>query len=57
MTERIFSTLEKFLEEKYEKDRAFDTIEQWDEADVHRLVSAFLGKFYRRCILQRLSRR
>lgn len=44
LTERIFLALEKFLEERYAADHVFESIEKWDEADVHRLVSAFLGK-------------
>jgi hypothetical protein len=47
-TERILSELEKYMEERHQRDRAFDAIERWDEADVYRLVSAFLGEF--RCI-------
>lgn len=43
VTYNIFSALEKFLDEHYQKDHAFDNISQWDQADVHRLVSAFLG--------------
>jgi hypothetical protein len=48
LTERIFLELEKFMEVRYDKDRVFESIEQWDEADVHRLVSAFLGKLVSR---------
>jgi hypothetical protein len=48
LTERIFLELEKFLEVRYDEDRVFESIEQWDEADVHRLVSAFLGKLVSR---------
>lgn len=43
MTEHIFSAVEIYMEMKYQKDSVFDSIESWDEADVHRLVSAFLG--------------
>jgi len=45
MTGRVFYAIEKYLEDRYQIDRAFDMIETWDEADAHRLVSAFLGKF------------
>jgi ribosome-binding ATPase len=43
MVEVIFDTLEKFLEDKYHRDRALDHIHTWDECDVHRIVSLFLG--------------
>mmetsp|Transcript_11503 Transcript_11503/g.27011 ORF Transcript_11503/g.27011 Transcript_11503/m.27011 type:complete len:1027 (+) Transcript_11503:153-3233(+) len=43
MIETAFSALEKFLEERYQRDRALDKIYEWDECDVHRLVSLFLG--------------
>jgi len=43
MVETVFLALEKFLEEKYHRDKALDHIDTWDECDVHRLVSLFLG--------------
>lgn len=43
MVESAFSALEKFLEGRYQRDRALDRICDWDECDVHRLVSLFLG--------------
>eukprot|EP00536_Pseudo-nitzschia_multiseries_P000529 jgi/Psemu1/233699/estExt_Genewise1.C_60210 len=43
MIETAFSALEKFLEERYQRDRALDKIYEWDECDVHRMVSLFLG--------------
>jgi hypothetical protein len=48
LTERIFRALEKFMEVHYDKDRVFESVAQWDEADVYRLVSAFLGKLLSR---------
>ena len=35
LTERIFSELEKFVEFQHQRDRVFDMVDQWDEADVH----------------------
>jgi len=43
LTERIFVALEKYMEEQHNLERAFDSLSEWDEADVHRLVSLFLG--------------
>ena len=43
MAETVFPALEKFLEDKYQRERALDKIYQWDEADIQRLVSLFLG--------------
>ncbi|KAL3932863.1 MAG: hypothetical protein SGBAC_010649 [Bacillariaceae sp.] len=43
LTERIFVTLEKYMEEHHGLERVFDSLATWDEADVHRLVSLFLG--------------
>lgn len=45
VTHWIFSAVEKFLEETYQRDRALDKIvhQEWDQGDVHRLVSTFLG--------------
>lgn len=45
MTEQIFSAIERHMEERYQKYSVFETIEDWTSADVHRLVSAFLGTF------------
>jgi ribosome-binding ATPase YchF (GTP1/OBG family) len=39
----IFSAVGKYMEEHEQRDRALDNLGQWDEGDVHRLVSAFLG--------------
>lgn len=43
MVENIFVALEKFLDVQYHRDHALDRINTWDECDVHRLVSLFLG--------------
>jgi ribosome-binding ATPase YchF (GTP1/OBG family) len=43
MVEMVFSALEKFLEEHYHRDKDLDHISSWNECDVHRIVSAFLG--------------
>lgn len=43
VTHNIFSALENFLDEHYQKDRPFDNIGEWNQGDIHRLVSAFLG--------------
>jgi hypothetical protein len=43
VTQNIFSALEKFLDEHHQRDHALENISQWDQGDVHRLVSAFLG--------------
>jgi hypothetical protein len=37
------SEADQFLEEEYERDHALNHVDQWNQADVHRLVSAFLG--------------
>lgn len=43
MVEAIFDALEKYLERKYHRDGALDSISTWNECDVHRVVSLFLG--------------
>ena len=43
MTHTMFSALDKFLEDKYHGDKALDNIALWDQGDIHRVVSAFLG--------------
>jgi ribosome-binding ATPase YchF (GTP1/OBG family) len=43
MSETVFPALEHFLEENFQRERALDKIYEWDEADVQRLVSLFLG--------------
>ncbi len=43
MAETVFPALEKFMEDKYERERALDKIFEWNEADIQRLVSLFLG--------------
>jgi ribosome-binding ATPase YchF (GTP1/OBG family)/predicted esterase len=43
MSETVFPALETFLEERYQRERSLDKIYEWDEADVQRLVSLFLG--------------
>lgn len=39
----ILNAVEKFLETNEQRDRALDHVDEWDEGDVRRLVSAFLG--------------
>lgn len=41
--EEICFALETFLEVHHRRDRALDQTSTWDEADIHRLVSLFLG--------------
>jgi hypothetical protein len=43
MVEISLDALEKFLEEHYHRDQALDHIDTWNECDVHRVVSLFLG--------------
>jgi len=43
MTERVLDEIESYLEQQEGRVRVFDTLDEWDEADVHRLVSTFLG--------------
>jgi hypothetical protein len=43
MVEDIFVALEKFLEVHDHRDHALDQTNTWDECDIHRLVSLFLG--------------
>lgn len=42
-TQNILTALERYLEDRYQRDRALDRLEEWDQGDIHRLVSAFLG--------------
>eukprot|EP00980_Cylindrotheca_fusiformis_P006872 scaffold1437_cov113-Cylindrotheca_fusiformis.AAC.1 len=44
LTARIFLALEHFLEERHGRDGVLESIDTWDEADLYRLVSAFLGR-------------
>mmetsp|Transcript_26975 Transcript_26975/g.56947 ORF Transcript_26975/g.56947 Transcript_26975/m.56947 type:complete len:1064 (-) Transcript_26975:58-3249(-) len=39
----VFSAVEKFVTEKEGREHMFEQLENWDEGDLHRLVSAFLG--------------
>ena len=39
----ILEEVEKYLREKCHRDHALNKLQEWDSADVHRLVSAFLG--------------
>ena len=43
LTDRIFDALEEYMEEQHNVEKTFDSLSEWDEADVHRLVSLFLG--------------
>ena len=42
-TEDVLAAVERFLAEKKGREGAYDELERWSEADLHRLVSAFLG--------------
>jgi hypothetical protein len=39
----VFEAVETFVKKKEGKECIFDNLELWDEGDLHRLVSAFLG--------------
>jgi hypothetical protein len=39
----VFFAVEKYMEETLKRDRPLDLLGEWDEGDLHRLVSAFLG--------------
>ena len=39
----VIATVEKFMEDTEGRDRALQRLQEWDEGDLHRLVSAFLG--------------
>lgn len=39
----VIVAVEKYMEEHEQRDRAMDHLHEWDEGDLHRLVSAFLG--------------
>ncbi len=39
----VILAVEKYLERTEQRDKALDKLETWDEGDLHRLVSAFLG--------------
>ncbi|KAL7576446.1 hypothetical protein ACA910_018246 [Epithemia clementina (nom. ined.)] len=43
VTNNVLVAVEKYMEQKEGRERALDHLTEWDEADVHRLVSAFLG--------------
>mmetsp|Transcript_63 Transcript_63/g.145 ORF Transcript_63/g.145 Transcript_63/m.145 type:complete len:1037 (+) Transcript_63:258-3368(+) len=42
-THDVFVAVERFIRENEGRDCVFDQLETWDEGDLHRLVSAFLG--------------
>lgn len=42
-TRNILTALEEFLGHRYQRVRALDHLGDWDQGDIHRLVSAFLG--------------
>ena len=42
-TLKILTTLAKYMEDKQHRNRPLDNIDKWDQSDLHRLVSAFLG--------------
>ena len=42
-TWNILSAVEKYMDKTENRDHALDHLEEWDQGDVHRLVSAFLG--------------
>jgi hypothetical protein len=39
----VFAAVETYMKENEDRDRIFDNLTLWDEGDLHRLVSAFLG--------------
>ena len=39
----VIVAVEKYMEEIEQRDHALDKLHEWDEGDLHRLVSAFLG--------------
>lgn len=39
----VFAAVEKYVKDKEGRDHMFDDLQTWDEGDLHRLVSAFLG--------------
>jgi len=43
VSQDILTAIEVYMEEELQRDRALDNISEWDQGDVHRLVSAFLG--------------
>eukprot|EP00522_Entomoneis_paludosa_P012120 CAMPEP_0172446808 /NCGR_PEP_ID=MMETSP1065-20121228/6307_1 /TAXON_ID=265537 /ORGANISM="Amphiprora paludosa, Strain CCMP125" /LENGTH=956 /DNA_ID=CAMNT_0013197997 /DNA_START=84 /DNA_END=2954 /DNA_ORIENTATION=- len=43
VTANVLTAVEKFMESHQDRERAFDHLDTWTEADVHRLVSSFLG--------------
>lgn len=43
VTMDVLSAVEKYLETVEQRERALSNLYEWDEGDVHRLVSAFLG--------------
>ena len=42
-TRNILNALEDFLDHRYQRVRVLDHLGDWDQGDIHRLVSAFLG--------------
>lgn len=42
-TQNILNKVAQYLEEEYQRDHALEALDTWDQADIHRLVSAFLG--------------
>jgi hypothetical protein len=43
MSISVLQAVETFMEDEEGRDRALEHLDQWDEGDIHRLVSAFLG--------------
>lgn len=43
VTLAILNAVEKYMNQMEHRDRALDHLDEWDEGDIHRLVSAFLG--------------
>ena len=39
----VLLAVEKWMEEEEKRDNSLDRLEEWDQGDVHRLVSTFLG--------------
>jgi len=43
VTWSVLNAVERYLDRTEQRHRALDRLDEWDESDVHRLVSAFLG--------------
>lgn len=43
VTAAVLQAVEKYMDSEERRDHALDNLDRWDQGDVHRLVSAFLG--------------